>query len=305
MAKKGRPKVERLVKLDTQIEEALAADNPQSVRHVFYLMTDPTLPVSVDKTEHGYKLVQRRCVKLRRDGIVPYDWISDATRVGVRFRTRSASGSVGLAAYWHRVDPWNDADVLVSVWCESRSVAGTIRNTCDDLCVSLYPCGGFASLSLTADGARDIREDARGRPVVILYIGDYDPAGVLIPQSVMGELELHLPDFKLHQQRLAITSAQAEGLPSKPRKAGEKRVPEILQTVEVEAMPAGQLRDVLTQAVGKYLPTGALERAQEQEKDEKHWLTQIATVIQRQGVAGCAHALEAYDEGSFPRPRRD
>ena len=50
---------------------ALAADNPQSVRHVFYLMTDPTLPVSVDKTERGYKLVQRRCVKLRRDGIVP------------------------------------------------------------------------------------------------------------------------------------------------------------------------------------------------------------------------------------------
>ena len=40
--------------LDDQIRAVLAADNPQSVRHVFYRLTDPTGPVSVPKTERGY-----------------------------------------------------------------------------------------------------------------------------------------------------------------------------------------------------------------------------------------------------------
>ena len=266
-------------------------------------MTDPRLPVSVEKSERGYKLVQRRCVKLRRDGILPYHWISDATRVGVRFRTRSAAESVSLAAYWHRVDPWKESNVLVSVWCESRSVAGTIRQTCEDLGVSLYPCGGFASLSLIADGARDIDEDARGRPVVILYVGDYDPAGVLIPESLMKELRFHLPDLELYEQRLAITPEQAERLPSKPRNPNEKRVPHIRETVEVEAMPAGELRDVLRQGVETYLPDGALDLARRQQDDERHWLNEIAAVIRRQGVAVCSHVLQAYDKGEFPRRR--
>ena len=44
----------------------LAADHPQSVRHIFYRLTDPTGPVSVPKTEHGYNLIIRECAKMRR-----------------------------------------------------------------------------------------------------------------------------------------------------------------------------------------------------------------------------------------------
>ena len=54
--------------LDDQIRAVLAADNPQSVRHVFYRLTDPTGPVSVPKTERGYDAIVRRCTALRRSG---------------------------------------------------------------------------------------------------------------------------------------------------------------------------------------------------------------------------------------------
>ena len=48
---------EQLDTLDEQLIEVLRADRPQSVRHLFYRMTDPRLAEPVDKTEHGYKLI--------------------------------------------------------------------------------------------------------------------------------------------------------------------------------------------------------------------------------------------------------
>ena len=51
-------------------------DAPVSVRHVFYRCTDPRLPEAVDKTEHGYKQVQRRIVHMRRAGLIPYGSIT-------------------------------------------------------------------------------------------------------------------------------------------------------------------------------------------------------------------------------------
>ena len=68
--------------LDRQIFEVLRLDQPQSVRHVFYRMTDPNLPEPVEKSERGYRHVQDRIKKLRRNGRVPYGWITDASRRG-------------------------------------------------------------------------------------------------------------------------------------------------------------------------------------------------------------------------------
>mgnify|MGYP000175355268 CR=1 FL=1 len=58
--------------LNQQIIDVLREDYPQSVRHVFYRMTDPRLPAPVDKSARGYVHVQKRCVKLRRAGRIPY-----------------------------------------------------------------------------------------------------------------------------------------------------------------------------------------------------------------------------------------
>ena len=73
--------------LDDQIVAALAKDHPQSVRHVFYLMTNPRLPEPVEKTENGYNQIKGRLKKLRRAGRVPYGWITDATRRGYHINT--------------------------------------------------------------------------------------------------------------------------------------------------------------------------------------------------------------------------
>ena len=87
--RRRRPK-SQMETLRGQIWAVLQDDHPQSVRHVFYRMTDPRLAEPVEKSEAGARTVQNLLVKMRRDGTVPYGYIRDATRVGF-FQKTSAS----------------------------------------------------------------------------------------------------------------------------------------------------------------------------------------------------------------------
>jgi hypothetical protein len=126
----------------------------------------------------------------------------------------------------YRADIWQWSSTYCEVWTESRSIAGVIEDDCRELAVSLYPAGGFSSLTLVYQAAEAINDHAAGRPVVIFYIGDYDPAGVLIDVTIERELREHLaPDADLYFLRIGITPGQIESLdlPTKPRKATDRR----------------------------------------------------------------------------------
>ena len=122
---------------------------------------------------------------------------------------------------------------------------------------------------------------------VVFYIGDYDPAGVLIDRSLETELRRHLPeDFELSFNRLAITpwDIHAYDLPTKPRKESDRRALHVESTVEAEAMPAGILRELLRAEIEALLPPDALEVAKVAEKSEREHLRRWAELMQN-GVA--------------------
>jgi hypothetical protein len=137
--------------LDTlaqQIIEALRADHPQSVRHVFYRMTDPRFAEWVEKSDRAYRQIQDRCVKLRRSAVMPYDWFADMSRRGSFVNTFSgASDFVKRMRGLYRADLWQGSDHRCEVLVESRSIASVIQRDCDELVVPLYPCGGFSSVA--------------------------------------------------------------------------------------------------------------------------------------------------------------
>ena len=279
--------------LDAQILAILRNDHPQSVRHVFYRMTNPTLPAHVPKTDRGYRVIMRRCIALRRVGVLPYRWLTDATRRGYHVTTFNGGGDlIARFAVLYRVNLWDLAEHYVEVWTESRSIAGVVHGDCRDLGVSLYPAGGFASLSLAYQAAENIREAAGGRPVRVVYIGDHDPAGVLIDRSIIGELREHLPDVDIAELRIAITEEQARTLPSKPRKAGDRRRPDILETVEAEAMPAGELRALLRETVEGYMPAGVLHAARVAEESERAGLERLGGLVAADGLDDVLDRLE-------------
>jgi hypothetical protein len=270
----------KIGQLDAQIISVLRGDHPQSVRHVFYRMTDPRLREPVEKSDRGYRHVQHRIVELRRDGSIPYKWITDASRTGYFTNTYSSRAEFLLSVKsLYRADLWQQSDYYCEVWVESRSIAGVVRRDCRELAVSLHPCGGFASISQAHEAAEDINARDERRPVVVFYIGDYDPAGVLIDVALERELITHLDDdIELDFRRIAITEDQigAYDLPTKPRKAGDRRSTHIESTVEAEAMPAGIMRSLLRDEIEALLPNGALLVAKVAEESERLWLDQLA-----------------------------
>lgn len=280
--KRERRTSARLAQLDLQILTVLREDHPQSVRHVFYRMTDPRLPESVEKSERGYRHVQDRIVKLRRSGELPYGWISDATRRGYHVATYSGRADfLRRVAGLYRADLWADANHYCEVWCESRSIAGVIEADCRELAVSLYPAGGFSSLSLTYQAAEFINTQAAEKPATIFYIGDYDPAGVLIDRSIERELRKHLDScVGLSFERIAINEDQIAlyDLPRKPRKQTDRRALHIADTVEAEAMQAGTLRAILRQRIEALLPQHALAVARVVEEDERRGVRLLASI---------------------------
>jgi hypothetical protein len=281
--KRERRSRARVEQLDAQILDVLKMDHPQSVRHVFYRMTDPRLAEPVEKSDRGYRHVQERCVRLRRSGALPFGWIADATRRGYFTPTyRDAQDFLRSVAGQYRADLWQQSGWYCEVWVESRSIAGVVQGLCEELAVSLYPAGGFSSITLAFEAAEYINAVHGDRPVRIFYIGDYDPAGVLIDVALERELRAHLDsDVCLEFTRLGITLEQIEyfKLPTKPRKLSDRRAPHVESTVEAEAMPAGSMRKMLRYYVERLLPQGALDVARVAEQSERQHIERMASLL--------------------------
>ena len=281
--KRDRRTKDRMDTLDAQIIAVLKEDHPQSVRHVFYRMTDPRLSEPVEKSDRGYRHVQSRCVTLRRAGLIPYNWIADLSRQGYFVSTFDDAGDfIRQMGGLYRADLWRDAGMRCEVWAESRSIASVMLADCKELAVDLYPCGGFSSLSFVHAAAQSHNASADKRPLVIVYVGDYDPAGVLIDVALKRELREHLrSDIELDFRRIGINEEQVEvyELPTKPRKEGDKRSQHIAYTVEAEAMPAKDLRYLLRYEIESLLPEGALQTAKVAEQSERQHLRNMAAMF--------------------------
>ena len=83
-----------------------------------------------------------------------------------------------------------------------------IRRTCSELGVSLYPAGAVVSETFIYEAAIEIEEI--GNPAVLLYLGDFDPAGLLIDQDIAEKMRCHLPGLRIALRRLAITPEQVD-----------------------------------------------------------------------------------------------
>jgi hypothetical protein len=270
-----------MAQLTDQLVDVLAEDHPQSARHLFYRMTDPRLPEPVEKSDRGYDTVQRLLVNLRRSGVIPYGWITDSTRRGYFAETyRGPERALRRTATAYRRSYWDASADYVETWCESRSIAGIIQGTCEEYAVPLYPSGGFASLSLIHDAAENIAYEAANRPVHILYIGDHDPAGVLIDRKIEAELRDHLPDTHLSFHRLAVTRDQIElwGLPTKPAK--DRRGGFDGGTVEAEAIPAATMRQLLADAIAAFIDPHEMAVLRQAEASERGLLMTMAASLE-------------------------
>jgi hypothetical protein len=253
----------------------LAADNPMTVRQVFYRAVSAGL---VEKTEAAYKsTVVRLLVLMRREGQIPYTWIADNTRWMRKPRTYSSlAEALSSVQRNYRRAVWDDQDVYVEVWTEKDALAGVLYEETADWDVPLMVSRGFASVSYLYEAAEAIK--AQDKPAYLYYFGDHDPSGVHIDRSIERQLRELAPEAEIHFQRVAVLPAQiaAWSLPTRPTKTSDGRSKGFHgDSVEVDAIPPAQLRGLVRECIERHLDQDAYNRLMATQRAELQTLQSI------------------------------
>lgn len=277
--RKRSTKMEMQARYDALIQIVFEAE-PTGVRFCYYRAVSQGI---VPKTDNGYIQVQRALMHLRETGAIPWSTIVDSSRWMRKPETwGSLDEMLNDAAASYRRDLWRTADTRVEVWCESESVAGVIGTVTAEWDVPLFPIKGQTSASFAHSAAMEYRSDPR--PVIVYYVGDHDPAGLEIEANLAAKLREHSGRADVQVIRLGCTSEQITDMKligTKPKKTTwshpvHGRHPFDGLAVEVEAIDAPVLRELVSSAIIQHIDVEQYRLMRIAEKSERELLTSIA-----------------------------
>jgi hypothetical protein len=270
--------------LDAALVQIARTYAPITVRGAFYQAVNRGL-VPKDATK-GYRLVQRRLLKLRESLDIPYGWITDGSRtVYGHARYRDADEFAQTVKTRYRQDYWSEADEYVEIWIEKDALAGVVMPVVvDEFGLDLHVTRGFASVTYLQAAAENIMLEER--PVYVYLFTDYDPAGMNIADRVEQELwERAGDDCMIHVERVAVTPEQirAYDLPTRPTKQSRRKSPTYYEathggvSVELDAMPPDVLRRTIRERIERHMDPWRLEQMRMVEREERDGLARLLT----------------------------
>jgi hypothetical protein len=170
----------------------------------------------------------------------------------------------------------------VELWCEKTTVNDVLVSLAQQYGLNVVT--GSGELSLTACVKLVERAEESGRPVRILYISDFDPAGQSMPVSVARKIEHRLRlkgldlDIQVRPVALSLEQCRQYRLPRTPIKTTERRRAGFEQrfgegATELDALEAlhpGELAQILRREIGRYFDTGLDQRVRESAREIKN-----------------------------------
>jgi len=250
---------------------------PLTVRQVYYQCT---VRSAVPKTDAGYRKVQQQMTTMRRAGTLPYHWVADSSRYALRSRTYSdLDAALGDMQKYYRRDLWQTQETHVEVWVEKKALIGVLHPVCDEFGVSLYPCGGYSSISFAYDAAEQLR--GLDKRIVIYHLGDFDYDGVHAAYALEDELRRHGAEFEFRRLALTWEQVQHYNLPTRPQKNTSKRKRWFVDrygnkpACELDALPPSTLRQMVHSAITQHIDPYEWDRLQAVEAEERQTLAAI------------------------------
>ncbi len=266
--KKRRTKAE-MATLRGQVFGIVSEDPPMIVRQAYYQCVARSI---IEKTENECRAITRVLGKMRSDGTIPYEWITDSTRWMRRPTTYgSVKDCLEQTARLYRRSVWADLDCRVEVWLEKEALAGVLVDVTDEWDVPLMVCRGYPSTSFVHAAGEAITD--AGLETFIYYFGDHDPSGRNIAATTERKLRQFSAGVDVHFESVAITPEQVAefNLPTRPTKKSDPRAKEWAGgSIEVDALPPSKLRELTRECIERHIPDGhmaVLEQAESSERD--------------------------------------
>ncbi|GIK42376.1 MAG: hypothetical protein BroJett011_62090 [Chloroflexota bacterium] len=180
----------------------------------------------------------------------------------------------------------------LEIWCEKTTMNDVLTPLCRRYSINLVTGAGEMSITAVVDFMRRAQE--ANKPARILYISDFDPAGLGMPISVARKIEFfqrnegfEALDIRLHPIVLTADQVAHFTLPRVPVKDSDLRKANFEAAygqgqVELDALEAlypGQLARIVTAAILHYHDPTLTQRAMEQKE-----ALQQALASERQAV---------------------
>jgi len=252
-----------------------AERKPATCRHLFYCMTTAG---HVAKTEGECKnTVNRLLVKMRRQGRIPYSWLTDNTRWRMKPDSFSSlADALAATQDSYRRALWDNQDTYVEVWTEKDAISGILWPVTSRWDVPLMTARGYASLSFLYSVAEDLKEI--DKPAYLYYFGDHDPSGRDARRCVEKTIRELAPGVEVHFELVAVTPEQIEelGLPTRPTKTTDTRARVFKgESVEVDAIAPAVLRALCDECITRHIDPIRLRQLRAVEDAEKVTLAEF------------------------------
>jgi hypothetical protein len=276
-SKKVRGMARQSLELIKAMHAAAKVAHPITGRGIGYKLFTAGLIPSVAKTE--MQRVYRLLKQARERGMVPWPWIVDETRALERRPSwDDPAAFVDTVSRAYRRDYWNQQPVRVEVWSEKGTVRGVLAPVLDQYGVGFRVMHGFSG----ATTIYDVAQYNDGRPLIVLYVGDYDPSGMYMSeQDLPGRLAEYGGDH-VGVTRIALLRENLDDLPSFSA-SEKKKDPRYSWFVhnygskcwELDAMDPNDLRDRVEAAIQGAIEQEAWDRCTITEKAERESLRTV------------------------------
>jgi len=284
LGKRGRRTRAEMEWLKVRLYLLAREERPSTVRGMYYRMVSKGF---LPKDDRAYNLVQRTLLSMRREGLLPWRWITDSSRrVWGHARFGDLASYAEHVASNYRKDYWDDSPVNVEVWCEKDAMQRVIAPVVlEEFGLDLYVSKGQSSASYLYEAAESIKDD--GRPTVVYILSDFDPAGFRIAEKIEAGLREHVPEHQdLTARRIAVSYEQVleYELVTREVKKTDKGAAEFLArygdvSCELEAMPPTTLRRLLSDHLETHMDKDQLRALKLAEEAEREGLGRIQDLL--------------------------
>jgi hypothetical protein len=244
-----------------------------TVRGAFYALTVRGI---VPKTENGgYRPVQTQILRMRREKLLPWEFVADGTRwVNEPETWDRAEDVLRETARTYRRNLWRSQQVRIEFWLEKDALASLISPVTHDWGVRLMVSRGQSSDTYCYAAAQDAKRawNEAAITTIVYALYDSDKSGRIAASKVEEKLRAYSDGTPITFELLAVTDDQIEAwnLPTRPAK--EKGEPD---AVELDAIPPDKLKDLVENAITLWIDEEAWKKEQAAEESERQVLERI------------------------------
>jgi hypothetical protein len=263
-SKKVRGMAQASLDLIEAMYSAAKAAQPITGRGIGYKLFTAGLISSMETRQ--MQRVYRLLKEARERDMIPWSWIVDETRELERIASwDDPAAFVEAVKSSYRRDHWNYQPVRVEVWSEKGTVRGVLAPVLDRYGVGFRVMHGFSG----ATTVYDVAQDDDGRPLIVLYVGDYDPSGLCMSEHDLPDRLAKYGGDHVALKRIALKRTHTRHLPSFP--ASDKRKDPRYkwfvrsfgdQCWELDALDPNDLRDLVERAIESEIELVAWHRSE-------------------------------------------